>query len=1699
MFNTDYQWSVGHSEYSFERQVQCEFSGKRTYTKLNSLKALGGLAKIHHGSPSTYFTGPVFVSTNPEAIVYYTSYQSYQHFPTKTYSFEYLGVIWYVGEDGYFWEGLPLIDDLGNLLPISDTVYSRSRADLVDLAKALIDLAEVTILEPSPMVYIPSLYQQVEYIESTSGRAAIDTGIHGDFSCELDIEFTGNGYRQLMGVSLNGTNFIGITSGNYLEVGGSSSWVLGTTRNNVTFLHNSECIELLVGENMATNGVSSYDSSNNMKIFTGVDNVDQYLCIGKIYRCKIYSSDGTLPVRDMYPVYRVSDNKPGMFDTITEEFFTTIGPSDFITGPEVVPPIEIRNLVLYNNELWELDKEFRFTGSAQEFTLQPGRYLIECNGAKGGTWDGISIISRGGTSYGILNLQTATTMYAVVGGDGGNSSANGQLPGAGGYNGGGTGGISTSYANGPGGGGGTDVRLTMTDVEIPVDVTIPDGYDELEYIESDGSQYIDTGYKPKTNTKVELVCEIHNNVYSSWAVLFGSRNGSYNDNFAISCNDGGEYKTHYAYNASSADGTSFPENVTVKIIADGPVCYVYDDNDQLLYSVDTETSRFDSDYPLYIFAMNHPGSTTDRSSYKLMSMKIFEGNTLIHYYLPTAETGTGNDPGLYDLVSETFLYKGYGNDFTYGNAKVVKTSITKTAIIPKSFLSRFIVAGGGGGASYLARDDSSYPTCTMFGGGVYGGYPVGNSYDPNDGEYASQTSGYQFGVGMSGLTRESSTQGWSGEGSGGGGGGWYGGYTSSDNGTNYDHSSGNGGGGSGFVLTSASKSITPQRYFMGFEDRINEFCMTGALMIAGYSEASGVKVYKHTTSIMAQDRIVCPCVGHVEQMKLPKGKFRFKLIGGCGGMRPATQYTNFGYGGYAEGILDNQSECRLYIRVGGSAINSCIKKPLLYIQTTFPTMSYNGGVLPYETDTYEKAASASGGASDIRVNTDSLYARLIVAGGAGGISDNNCRGGHGGGNTGGTGVGNRDLQNGGAGGTQTESPAMDPSEYMGGFGYGAPALWPSHGPGGGGWYGGNTDTNWATIGGGGGSGYVLTADSYKPSGYLLGPEYYLSGTQLVQGYIPKYPEYTSIIIECLERGAGFGILAEDSAGYKEYNATSNRWETFTIAGEELSPEDFDDHGISNFPSDAGLNNNYSILVYDPTDSYNTAVFNIVPPTQHIDIKHDMSAVLRSLSYDYDYDHDTTSVLIAHSVKRKADGSQYLDIDIDVTFNDIPATYPKFYDIIGYTLGSVIPNPTDPRKREKHLQHIDLLPIRAVKRVPSREKNYIGDTLYNGNTIVSSQSSAATIKDRSVYTVTECNNSVFRFAKLDLVTNQSTVIKDIPKSSFNNICIGDMVAADGAFYISSSQSGTDTKIFKVSSDPNDTTVAMTGFTNNTSAKGKMRWLTNDTFVIFTNVGFGKYETSTDRPTEVYKSGSQLGERADFTIGEKYIFTTGGSNASSFAYDIENDTWSTISLGWGSNAVCCYGNGKYYVTEPNYIYIVDEETLTLDRRIATPYESLSPKTIDYANGFLYVSVIGASSVYIYDINRGEFSVAGTTFTPSTMASATGNFRPCTFSTYFFMANVKMFVCNFAARAKYNIGLKGDQFIIPTNINDLEINDYTYNPRYVSFDESSMFITPSSIIKPLTIIDIENMIKRVSISKSDYGKLSSVRFIEVEESEG
>jgi hypothetical protein len=55
--------------------------------------------------------------------------------------------------------------------------------------------------------------------------------------------------------------------------------------------------------------------------------------VGSIYYFKIYDN-GTL-VRDMVPARRNSDGVLGMYDTVTNTFFTNAGTGEFIAGPVV--------------------------------------------------------------------------------------------------------------------------------------------------------------------------------------------------------------------------------------------------------------------------------------------------------------------------------------------------------------------------------------------------------------------------------------------------------------------------------------------------------------------------------------------------------------------------------------------------------------------------------------------------------------------------------------------------------------------------------------------------------------------------------------------------------------------------------------------------------------------------------------------------------------------------------------------------------------------------------------------------------------------------------------------------------------------------------------------------------------------------------------------------------------------------------------------------------------------------------------------------------------------------------------------------------------------------------------------------------------------------------------------------------------------
>ncbi|MBR4830949.1 MAG: InlB B-repeat-containing protein [Bacilli bacterium] len=215
--------------------------------------------------------------------------------------------------------------------------------------------------------------------------------------------------------------------------------------------------------------------------------------------------------------------------------------------------------------------------------------------------------------------------------------------------------------------------------------------------------------------------------------------------------------------------------------------------------------------------------------------------------------------------------------------------------------------------------------------------------------------------------------------------------------------------------------------------------------------------------------------GAAQEYVVPQtGIYRLQVWGAEGGYRINAVYG--GNGGYSEGLVELKEGETIYIYVGGSG------------NTGGPEGGFNGGGA-------RQVYNGGGGATDIRVEGNSPFNRIIVAGGGGSDGSGYQAGGAGGGATGSS-ADTSGFGTGGDGGTQT-APGTNAS-----FGIGADGVDQAGGyggAGGGGWFGGGNTTPDSSgdddNGGGGGSGFVYLPTGTQPvSGYLVENHFLLSGS-----------------------------------------------------------------------------------------------------------------------------------------------------------------------------------------------------------------------------------------------------------------------------------------------------------------------------------------------------------------------------------------------------------------------------------------------------------------------------------------------------------------------------------------------------------------------------------------------------------------------------
>jgi hypothetical protein len=178
---------------------------------------------------------------------------------------------------------------------------------------------------------------------------------------------------------------------------------------------------------------------------------------------------------------------------------------------------------------------------------------------------------------------------------------------------------------------------------------LPSEYKQVEYIESTKTQYIDTGFKPNQNTKVELKCQY---ISSDTSSIFGS-----NPYFVLTTYS---EKYRFRYNSATIDTRAFGTELA-KLTLDKNKAYL---NDELVGTFTEAT--FQSPYNALLFARStSSGGIEEKCSAKLYYAKLWDNGTLVRDYIPCYRKSDGAI-GLYDLANGVFYTNNGTGTFTKG-------------------------------------------------------------------------------------------------------------------------------------------------------------------------------------------------------------------------------------------------------------------------------------------------------------------------------------------------------------------------------------------------------------------------------------------------------------------------------------------------------------------------------------------------------------------------------------------------------------------------------------------------------------------------------------------------------------------------------------------------------------------------------------------------------------------------------------------------------------------------------------------------------------------------------------------------------------------------------------------------------------------------------------------------------------------------
>ena len=491
-------------------------------------------------------------------------------------------------------------------------------------------------------------YQRLEYIEAT-GNQYIDIEDQHNASTIVDIRI------QFTSVSINYQSFYGARStsattsqfGGWLNnnkfrygYGNSSAVNYNTpavTTAMICDVHLNKSGACTVTVDGTSYGIGSGNGNNSNVgwtdfLFTINQNAGagkkapEWWTHAKMFSCVI-QQDGAV-AHNFIPARRMSDGMVGMYDSVTGKFHVSPNGNEFVAGPA---KSKLRlgcgdNGYAYDFSTSTLDVD---AGIPVSF-MESGSLAGDCDMRK----------------FQDLEIETGATIDLA--------------------------GHKLYVSSVSGSGTITDsVGTTLFGYE-----DVLSGYERIEYLQSSGSQVIDTGYLHNKDTKVLIRVEFTKVTgYSNgYCVFYGARSSDrktqlggwlHNGKFMEACDDSASDTSLAAtvgtiYDAELAKTGSYG----VLNLATGVYTTLGSGNGYATSPIQNGTPQTDS-----IFAIHQDGGTAWWCNMKCYSCKVWEGTTLVRDFVPVRRTSDGV-LGLLDLAHGTFYTNAGTGSFSAGETIV---------------------------------------------------------------------------------------------------------------------------------------------------------------------------------------------------------------------------------------------------------------------------------------------------------------------------------------------------------------------------------------------------------------------------------------------------------------------------------------------------------------------------------------------------------------------------------------------------------------------------------------------------------------------------------------------------------------------------------------------------------------------------------------------------------------------------------------------------------------------------------------------------------------------------------------------------------------------------------------------------------------------------------------------------------------------